>query len=275
MISRDKRERYMLGTDSMKKKAGFLVVSGMLSFGMACMGTASSAFAQQAAREGATGEAPPRATVPPLFLKVEWVRPANQENTKVRYTPVQENVADPNVEIKYYGAAAKQILTTGAPGSGVTPYGVWTGTAEAPFAITFKLKSGNYVDLTGLASIRWFTKTSGFHVVRPVVRLADGNLMVADLGFASVPKLSVNEFSLADVRWIKLDPEKVVTLNSGRGAAKPSNEIWVPNPDLSKVEEIGFADLMPGSGHGTGGWIQLGNIEVYGKSVPRTTAASR
>jgi len=31
---------------------------------------------------------------------------------------------------------------------------------------------------------------------------------------------------------------------------------------------------MPGSGHGTGGYIQLGNIEVYGKTVPRTTATS-
>jgi hypothetical protein len=61
----------------------------------------------------------------------------------------------------------------------------------------------------------------------------------------------------------------VVTLNSGRAAANPNGEIWAPNPDLSKVDEIGFADLMPGSGHGTGGWIQLGGIEVYGKSVPR------
>jgi hypothetical protein len=61
----------------------------------------------------------------------------------------------------------------------------------------------------------------------------------------------------------------VVTPNSGPAAANPNNEIWVPNPDLSKVDEIGFADLIPGSGHGTGGYIQLGVIEVYGKSVPR------
>src|SRR6202030_248604 len=104
-------------------------------------------------RDEAAGgdEARPRATVAPLFLKVEWVRPPSQIDTKVRYTPVQENVSDPNVEIKYYGPAAKQILTTGAPGSDITPYGVWTGTAEGPFAITFRLKS-SYVDLTGLAN---------------------------------------------------------------------------------------------------------------------------
>jgi hypothetical protein len=228
-------------------------------------GMVYGAFAQEARQP---------ATAPPLAFKVDWVRPRSQEDTKIRYTPVQENIADPNVEMKFYGAAAKQILTTGLPGSEVTPYGVWTGTAEAgPFAVTFKLKD-RYVDLTGLANIRWFTKTSGFHVVRPVVKLANGTLMAADLAFSSVPKLTLSEFSLTNVRWIKLDPDRVVTVNSGPAAANPNNEIWVPNPDLSKVEEIGFADLMPGSGHGTGGYIQLGRIEVYGKTLPRATGTS-
>jgi len=231
------------------------------------VGAASTAFAQE-------GEAGARLTAPPLFLKVEWVRPAAQENTKVRYMPVQENIADPNVLISYYGAGAKQVLTTGQPGSLTVPYGIWSGTAETPFAMTFKLKNGNYVDLTGLASIRWWTKTSGFHVVRPVLKLANGTMMVGDVGFQSITKLTVGEFAPASVHWIKLDPEKIVTLNSGRAAANPNGEIWVPNPDLSKVEEVGFVDLMPGSGHGTGGWIQLGNIEVYGKPVPRVSASN-
>jgi len=39
--------------------------------------------------------------------------------------------------------------------------------------------------------------------------------------------------------------------------------------DLSKVDEIGFADLMPGSGHGAGGWVDVAQIEVYGKPVAR------
>ncbi len=97
--------------------------------------------------------------------------------------------------------------------------------------------------------------------------------MVADLAFSSVPRLTLSEFSLTNVRWIKLDPDRVVTVNSGPAAANPNNEIWVPNPDLSKVEEVGFADLMPGSGHGTGGYIQLGRIEVYGKTVPGSVSS--
>jgi hypothetical protein len=42
---------------------------------------------------------------------------------------------------------------------------------------------------------------------------------------------------------------------------------------LSKVDEIGFVDLMPGSGHGQGGWVDVAQIEVYGGSVARTAAA--
>ena len=53
----------------------------------------------------------------------------------------------------------------------------------------------------------------------------------------------------------------------------PNNEIWVQNPDLSKVDEVGFADLMPASGHGTGGYIHLGSIEVYGRAVARAAAS--
>ena len=43
----------------------------------------------------------------------------------------------------------------------------------------------------------------------------------------------------------------------------------LPSVDLSKVEAVGFADLTPGSGHGLGGFSDMGWIEVYGKAVAR------
>jgi len=43
----------------------------------------------------------------------------------------------------------------------------------------------------------------------------------------------------------------------------------VAKPDLSKVDEVGFTDLMPGSGHGPGGWSDVAFIEVYGRPVKR------
>jgi hypothetical protein len=232
-----------------------LFLAGLLA------GPIVSASAQQA-------PARPAPVAAALAFKVEWVRPANQEDTKVRYMPVQDNVADPNVVMTFYGKAAKQILTTGAPGSPVTPYGVWGGTAEGPYAVTFKMKDG-YLDMTGLANVRWFTKTTGFHSVRPVIKLADGSLLAGDLTIESMAKLSLHEFSLLNIRWIKLDPERIVTVTPGPVSGNPNVGIWFPNPDLAKIDEIGFVDLMPGSGHGQGGYIQLGGIEVNGKKVPR------
>ena len=219
------------------------------------------------AQQPAAAPAPPVAA--PLALKVEWVRPASQEDTRVRYMPVQANIADPNVVMTFYGKAASQILTTSAPGNPAAPYGIWAGTAEGPFAVTFKQRNG-YLDMTGLANVRWVTKTSGFHAVRPVVKLANGDLLVGDLTFESVAKATLHEFSLLNVRWIRLDPERVVTTTAGRVPGNPNPGIWVANPDLSRVDEIGFVDLMPGSGHGQGGYIQLGGIEVFAKLVPRT-----
>jgi len=172
---------------------------------------------------------------------------------------VQGHVVDPNVELKQYGAAAKLLTANGDPSS------VWSGECDAPFAVTFRQKD-NYLDLTGAARIRWITKTSGFHVVRPVLKLADGTLVVGDFASANVPMLAATEFPVATIRWVKLDPARVVTVSS---PGNSNNEIWVQNPDLSKVDEVGFADLMPASGHGTGGYIHLGSIEVYGRPVPR------
>ena len=199
-----------------------------------------------------------------LVLKVEWraipgvtgTRPGVPDQVAVQ----QGHITDPNVEIRQYGAATKLLTANGDPSS------VWSGEVDAPFAVTFHQKN-NFIDLTGPAKIRWVTKTSGFHVVRPVVKLADGTLMVGDFTSMNVPMLASTEFPIATIRWVKLDPMRVVTVSS---PGNSNNEIWVQNPDLSKVDEVGFADLMPASGHGTGGYIQLGPIEVYGRLVPAT-----
>ena len=54
------------------------------------------------------------------------------------------------------------------------------------------------------------------------------------------------------------------------GRARRGGRRWrIDHPDLSKVDEVGFADLMPGSGHGPGGYVNVGRIEVYGKPVKR------
>ena len=118
----------------------------------------------------------------------------------------------------------------------------------------------NLVDLTGPAKIRWYTKVSGFHQVRPLIKLADGTVLVGDHADGSLTDYHAVEFSINEVRWIKMDAKNLWT----RGNLLDKDKV-----DLSKVDEIGFADLIPGSGHGDGGYVDVGWIEVYGKPVAR------
>lgn len=224
----------------------------MLAGAMIVSGLASTAAAQDAGR--GRGAAPPRATRPPLFFKEEWKQTAAGGEHPVNPA---DALANPNLELKLYGASSKEIQLTGSEKDETNPIHLWTGSCTTPCAVALREKN-NFADLTGLARIRWVTKVSGFHQVRPIVKLADGTWLVGDHTDGSPTDWLQGDFSLADVRWLRLDIAAVVTKGN-----------IVEKPDLSKVDEIGFADLMPGSGHGPGGWIDVGVIEVFGKSVKR------
>ena len=196
------------------------------------------------------------------------MRPASQEDTKLRYMPVQQNIADPNVMMTFLwkgGEADSYHRSAGPRGDAVRRVdrnggGSIRGDVQAEGQLCGHDRAGEH---------SLVHETSGFHAIRPVVKLANGNLLVRDLTFESMTKLSLHEFSLLNIRWIQLDPEHVLTVPPGQASGNPNTGIWVTNPDLSKIDEIGFADLIPGSGHGQGGYIQLGGIEVYGKTVAR------
>jgi hypothetical protein len=190
---------------------------------------------------------------PVLIFKEEW----KQTEKGGEHPFAAEDVSGANLDFKVYGVKTEDVLLTGSGRDG-DPIHVWTGLCPNACALTLKDKS-NYADLTGLARIRWVTKVSGFHQVRPVIKLADGTLLVGNHVDEPRADYLTTEFAISEVRWIRLDPDKVQTKGD-----------FVANPDLSKVDEIGFADLIPGSGHGAGGWVDVGEIEVYGKAVPRS-----
>jgi hypothetical protein len=225
------------------------------------LGMAGSALAQQppqtpqaqpgAGRQGAA--APARAGRPPLFFREEWKQtPAGGEHP---VTP--DAIANPNLELKLYGSTSKDVQLTGSAQDENNPIHVWTGLCTTPCAVALRDKN-NYADLTGLARMRWVTKMSGFHQVHPIVKLANGTWLVGDHADGSVADWHLSEFSISEVRWLKLDIDNVVTKGN-----------FVEKPDLSKVDEIGFADLIPGSGHGPGGWADVAAIEVFGGSAKR------
>jgi hypothetical protein len=212
----------------------------------------SSAFAQEPARKGEP-KGPAR---PLLFFREEWKQiPGGGEH------PVTANApGNPRLETKLYGASAKDIQLTGAATDENNPIHLWTGLCEGTCAVALRDKS-NYADLTGLAKIRWLIKVSGFHQVHPIVKLANGTWLVGDHADGSIADWHEHEFSLNEVRWLRLDIEKVVAKGN-----------WLERPDPSRVDEIGFTDLMPGSGHGPGGWSDVAWIEVYGEPVKRDSS---
>jgi hypothetical protein len=226
---------------------------------LATLMTAPAAFSQTAP---AAATPPPSARPaaaaparrPPLFFKEEWRQ--NEKNDE--HPATQEAISNPNLELKLYGPSGKELQLTGKAGDENNPIHLWSGLCTSPCAIGLRDKA-NYADLTGLARIRWNTKMSGFHHIRPIVKLADGSWLIADrVEGSSTRDWIFSELNTADLRWMKLDIARVVTTGN-----------LLEKVDLSKVDEIGFADLMPGSGHGAGGWVDVAQIEVYAKPVSR------
>ena len=236
--------------------------TGGVVFVMLC----AAAAAQQPPAPSAPGArgrgAEPAARVPgpanvPLFFREAWKQQPDGQQHPVR----PDVVSNASLELKLYGAAAKEILVTGnnsAPGDVVW---LFNGLSTTPIAVALRHKN-SYIDLSGAAKIRWTIRTSGFHAARPVVKLADGTWLIGDRADVSPTYFNEIEFALATIRWPRLDIDRVVAKNQTNGQ-------WIDKPDLTKVDEVGYADLMPGSGHGFGGWASLGPIAVYGKPVTR------
>lgn len=217
-------------------------------------GGAAGARGQGAAAPAAAarGAAPARGRMP-LFFREEWKTDAAATEHPIS----QESVGNANLELKLYGPTGKEILIAGSPTNETNPVHPWTGMCTTPCGLALRDKT-NFVDLTGLARIKWVTKMSGFHQVRPIVKLADGTLLVGDYADGSPVDWLEHEFSLSNLKWRRLDAERAVTTGD-----------VLPNVDLSRVDEVGFVDLMPGSGHGQGGWSDVAKFEVYGRPVPR------
>src|SRR5579862_1692713 len=161
----------------------------------------------------------------PLFFREEWAQTAKGGE----HDTGAESVSNPNLELKLYGTTSKSIQLTGAAGDDTNPIHLWTGLCSTVCSATLRDKN-NYADMTGLAKVRWVTKVSGFHRVHPILKLADGTFLAGDVAQGSILDWHESEFSIADVRWLKFDPERGVTVGT-----------WVEKPDLSKVDEIGFS----------------------------------
>jgi hypothetical protein len=201
----------------------------------------------------AVAQAPPPSSRPSSLFKEEWRLPkhegaATDENT--RFVP--DVVTNDRLEAKLYGPGAAPVRAAEHEGR----IDLWTGLATSPVAVTLRDRR-NYVDLTGLARLRWIVRTNAIHTLYPVVKLADGTLAVGSRGITTDGEFVQVEIAFTGMKWFKLDPQKMVVMTE------------VANPDLRKIDEVGLATLAPGGGHGIAGSANLSTVELFAKAVPR------
>lgn len=190
---------------------------------------------------------------PPLLFSEPWRLPPHTgepTDENMRFTPAV--VTNPRVEVKLYGPDAA-VVRAAVHEERVD---LWNGMAASPVAVTLRDRR-NYVDLTDAARLRWIVRTNAIHLLHPVVRLADGRLIVGDRGITTHGEFLSVEIAFSGMRWYALDPVKVVVLTE------------VTNPNLRMVDEVGLAMLSPGGGHGIAGSANLSTVELFAYPVPR------
>jgi hypothetical protein len=225
-----------------------LVVSALVS--------AAPAFAQASAGRQTPApntQKPGMKPRPPLLYSELWRLPPHtgeQTDENMRFVPAV--VTNPNLEVKLYGLDAKVVRAAVHE----ERFDLWNGMSSSPVAITIRDRR-NYVDLTDPARLRWILRTNAIHFLNPVVRLADGRLLVGDRAVTTHGEFLSMELAFTNMRWYGLDPAKVVVLTEAL------------NPDLRRVDEVGLAMLAPGGGHGIAGSANLSNVELFAYPVPR------
>lgn len=215
--------------------------------------SASAASSQTPSAPAATADKPGMAPRPPMLFSEPWKLPpytGEQTDENMRFTPAV--VTNPRIEVKLYGPDAKVVRAAVHEDR----IDLWNGMTSSPVAVTLRDRR-NYVDLTGAARLRWIVRTNAIHFLHPVVRLADGRLIVGDREITTHGEFLTVEIAFSGMRWYALDPVKVVVLTE------------VTNPDLGKVDEVGVAMLSPGGGHGFAGSANLSNVELFAYPKPR------
>lgn len=170
-------------------------------------------------------------------------------------TPVtNEHLVNTNLQLGFYGPGSDSIKKSHHEKPVDDPYYVWSGLCQGNWVLTLKNKR-SYVDLSNYSKILWRSKQAGLRDLHIVLKLADGTWLVSVQGEGSSADWKMTEFNISELEWYTLDIKSVIEIRP------------VKNPDLSKVDEIGFTDLMTGGG--SNACSRLDWIEVYGKAIAR------
>jgi len=162
----------------------------------------------------------------------------------------QNHVANPDLIVSLHGPGMHGLKKSHHDWIENDPYYVWSGACPGNWAVSLRLNERE-IDLSGEAKIRWRSKQSGFRHLRLIVQLKDGTWLVSDRSFGESFDWAVQELTISSIQWRELDISRI------------SETKKVERPNLARVREIGFSDLMPGGG--SDACSRLDWIEVYGR----------
>jgi hypothetical protein len=179
---------------------------------------------------------------PGLFLREDW------KEIPAEIPLHQGHVNNPDLIVGLYGPGKDSLKKSHHDTPDDDPYYVWSGLCLGNWAVTLR-HSELLMNLTGHSKIRWRSKQSGFRKLHVILKLSDGSWLVSRQGDGHSGDWRAMEFNISDLNWYSFDIQSITEMKK------------VVNPDLSKVEEIGFTDLMPGGQ--SDACSRLDWIEVY------------
>lgn len=182
---------------------------------------------------------------PKLLFREDWTQKPPFEQVS------QKDVMNPDLIQRLYGPGQDSIKKRHHY-SDKDPYYIFSGFCPANWALTLAHKK-QYADLTGNATIRCRIMNSGFRELHILIKPADGKWLISDLAEGASSAWEICDFIIKDIRWNALD---INTITEGDR---------VNSPDLKRVEEIGFTDLMNG-GHSSA-CSRVDWIEVYAEGL--------
>ncbi|TFH27861.1 MAG: hypothetical protein E4H10_02415 [Bacteroidia bacterium] len=186
---------------------------------------------------------------PGLFFREDW------KEIPAEIPLHQGHVNHPDLMVALYGPGKDSLKKSHNDAPADDPFYIWSGLCLGNWAVTLR-QAELQVNLTGPSKIMWRSKQSGFRELHVLLKLQDGTWLVSRQGDGPSEDWRIKEFNVPDLEWYSFD---IHTITEGKR---------VQNPDLSRVAEIGFTDLMPGGM--SDACSRLDWIEVYGYLVRPT-----
>jgi len=179
---------------------------------------------------------------PGLFFREDW------KEIPAEIPLHQGHVNNPDLIVGIYGPGKDSLKKSHHDTPVDDPYYIWSGLCLGNWAVTLR-HSEHQMNLTGPSKIKWRSKQSGFRKLHVILKLSDGSWLVSRQGDGPSGDWRTMEFNISDLHWYSIDIQSITEMKR------------VAFPDLSKVEEIGFTDLMAGGM--SDACSRLDWIEVY------------